>query len=52
MRVLIIGCLLALGCDGDAFVNLQEDGADKPPYDFSISRPAVDAGVPDLAQED
>ncbi|HZS35390.1 MAG TPA: hypothetical protein VFF06_01110 [Polyangia bacterium] len=53
MRALVLAaCLLALGCDGDAFVSEQEDGAFKAPYDFSIPRPHPDLGAPDLSSED
>jgi hypothetical protein len=53
MRLLVLAAsLLALGCDGDAFTPLQDDGGSKPPYDFSISQPHVDLGAPDLKIED
>lgn len=50
--LLLVGCLFALGCDGDAFTSVQEDGAAKGPYDFSIPRPEVDLGGHDLSSED
>jgi hypothetical protein len=53
MRVLLLAAtLLAFGCDGDAFAPAHEDGGPKGPFDFSISRPGVDLGAPDLSSED